>query len=160
MSCSFSVPSVVKGQAIAETSENLFLEEFSFIVEVCEDKFPGIIESIIKLIHHNSVQLRLKNQLVIVSDDDFKHFASYGLQVNARNKLNNETKTSKNLWYEETIPADSVFYAILMARPGKENYLNDVKRFFEERPYLQVGGNETVGQGWCAVAWLEEGGDE
>jgi CRISPR-associated protein Cmr4 len=30
--------------------------------------------------------------------------------------------------------------------------LEKVKPLFSERPYLQVGGNETVGHGWFAVS--------
>jgi len=158
----FSIPHVEKGRAIPMKSidskqGNLFLEELSFMVEACEAEISGIVKVITPLIHYQSVKERLKKQLVIVSDDDFEYFASYGLQINARNVLHEETKTSKNLWYEETIPADSVFYAILMARPGKEDALDKVKGFFRGRPYLQVGGNESIGQGWCAIAWLEEG---
>lgn len=159
LECSFSVPPVWNGQALMlpVATEQLFLEELSFEVEACEGQLPPIIDAIRRLIRHNSVQARLEEQLVLVSNDDFKYFASYGLQVNARNELNNETKTSKNLWYEETIPADSVFYGILMERSGRKELLDYVKSFFKERPYIQVGGNETIGQGWCTVAWVEKG---
>ncbi|MBC7326081.1 MAG: type III-B CRISPR module RAMP protein Cmr4, partial [Moorella sp. (in: Bacteria)] len=89
---------------------------------------------------------------------EFAYFARYGLAVNARNVLNDATKTSENLWYEETLPPDSLFYALLLARAGKERALANLAGLFGQRPYLQVGGNETVGQGWCAVSWLTAGG--
>ena len=89
-----------------------------------------------------------------MSDDNFNYFATYALQINARNELDEVTKTSKNLWYEETLPPDSLFYALLLPRRGKEKALKDIKQLFSD-PYLQVGGNETVGQGWCVVSWLE-----
>jgi len=36
----------------------------------------------------------------------------------------------------------------------KENALDDIKGLFNSRPYLQLGGNETVGMGWFAVSIL------
>ena len=95
------------------------------------------------------------DQLVVVSDDDFSHFARYGLPVNARNVLNQDTKTSNNLWYEETIPADSVFYSILTERAGKPEQLSRLQEMINEVTYIQVGGNETIGQGWCAMTYQE-----
>lgn len=153
---SFDIPDLQMEYAVAaENIGDLFLEELSFVVG--QQDITAIIAAIQPLIYHQSVRERLAGQLVILCDDDFKYFASYGLQVNARNNLDEETKTSKNLWYEETLPPDSLFYALLITRPDKQDALQRVKQLFNGRPYLQVGGNETVGQGWCAVQWLGEG---
>ena len=61
----------------------------------------GICMIISSLVYHQSVQERLTDQLVIVADNEFKYFARYGLPVNARNVLNDNTKISQNLWYEK-----------------------------------------------------------
>ncbi|WP_449241545.1 type III-B CRISPR module RAMP protein Cmr4 [Desulfoscipio gibsoniae] len=153
---SLDIPVPEKEHAVVtENMDGLFLEELSF--EVTQQDITNIAEAIQPLICHSFVRERLASQLVILCDDDFQYYASYGLQVNARNKLDEVTKTSENLWYEETLPPDSLFYALLITRPNKENALQGVKELFNGRPYLQVGGNETVGQGWCAVQWLGEG---
>ncbi len=146
------------GQAMAKKSGSLFLEELSFEAVEAEASLSTIAKEIAQIIKHQSCRERLLDQLVILCDDDFSYFASYGMQINARNQLNDKTKISENLWYEETIPADSLFYALLISRSGEKESLNELKQHFTETPYLQVGGNETVGQGWCAVSWLEEGG--
>jgi CRISPR-associated protein Cmr4 len=157
--CDFKIPGVKKEQAVIHADggngerDPLFLEELVFNVELQD--LSGLIDSVAGLIRHQSVQNRLAGQLAVISDDDFAYFARYGLQVNARNVLDNETKTSKNLWYEETIPPDSLFYALLIPRPGASDALAELRQLFAERSYLQVGGNETVGQGWCAVTWLD-----
>jgi len=83
-------------------------------------------------------------------DDDFAWFARNGLGVQARNVLDSETKQSQNLWYEEIIPADTLFYAVLTERvAGATKY---IKQLLEKTPYIQLGGNETVGMGWFALA--------
>lgn len=145
------------GQALAAGEGRLFLEELSFDIATTDMSEPAGV--IAPLILHQTVRDRLPGSLVLISDNEFAYFARYGLAVNARNVLNNETKTSENLWYEETLPPDSLFYALLLARAGKGGALANLAGIFKERPYLQVGGNETVGQGWCAVSWLTAGGE-
>jgi CRISPR-associated protein Cmr4 len=126
----------------------LFLEERQF--ERAEG-FPDVlVEAIKPLICHKSTLDRLAKQLVVLHDDDFVWFARYGLAIQARNVLNESTKTSENLWYEETIPADALFYTLLAERQA--GALDAATKLFDHHSYLQVGGNETVGMGWFAVA--------
>jgi len=129
------------------TDDKLYLEERQF---ESDEKMPdGIVELFKSLIPHQQTANRLEAQLVIINDDDFAWFARYGLAVNARNVLDNEKKTSKNLWYEETIPPDSIFYTLLAERGG--DAIAKTRSFFDNACYLQVGGNETIGQGIFAI---------
>lgn len=155
----FAIPRPGNEEAVTSQGQgSLFLEELSFRVIAAGDLSP-LIDSLRQLIRHDSVRERLPEGLAIISDDEFSYFARYGLAVNARNVLDNETKTSQNLWYEETIPPDTLFYALLFARDKERSDLDEVKAIFHDRPYLQVGGNETIGQGWCAVSWIAAGGE-
>ena len=97
-------------------------------------------------------------RIAVLNDDDFAWFVRYGLCIQARNVLDDDgSKRSRNLWYEETLPPDTVMYALVMGRsPGALGMLDEL--FPETDPYLQVGGNETVGQGWFAVS-VRRGGD-
>lgn len=105
-------------------------------------------------------------RLVIVSNEDFQFFVRHATQVSARIALNDRKTTSGdggNLWYEETLPPETVLYALLLAnkpRTGAEDavladaaaVMNWVEELFpKDKSYLQIGGNETVGQGWCQV---------
>lgn len=154
----FNQPSVESGKYLGVGDETLFLEERQFTRD-------GVVpEEVVKLLGtligdddaHQATRDRLSEQIVILHDCDFAWFARFGLAVNARNVLHNEKKTSTNLWYEETIPPDSLFYSLLADRNGGQS-LADVDKLFTERPYIQVGGNETVGQGWFAVQQLKGG---
>ncbi|MFD1407588.1 type III-B CRISPR module RAMP protein Cmr4 [Kroppenstedtia eburnea] len=136
-----------------EGEEFLFLEELSFKRSESE-KVEDIAEGIKPLIAHESVKNRLSSQLVVLHNDDFSHFAQFGLSVQARNSLD-ENKRSKSLWYEETLPPDTLFYSLLMARPGQEERLNSLHRKLQAPSYLQIGGNETIGQGWCVLSMLD-----
>jgi len=138
---------------------DLFLEERQFTKATSGDvDVVKIAEAIKPLIKHESTCDRLAAQLVVISDDDFTWFAKNGLGVQARNVLDENTKESNNLWYEEYIPADALFYAVLAER--QTGILDTVKSLFEKQPYIQLGGNETVGQGWFALSVLKKGGQD
>lgn len=133
---------------VNEGTGTIFLEEFSYTCKEKKDVLLMVLMQLKQLIAHNSVADRLEGQLVILHDDDFAHFARYGLPVRARNHLDAQTKESKNLWHEETLPADTVMYSLIMARPGHEPICKKLQSQLQKSPYVQVGGNETLGQGW------------
>ena len=141
--------------------DRLYLEERSFEAARSGDEAPdaldGWIEAIGGLMADVAARGRLKQQLVLLNDHDFAWFARNGLAVQARNVLD-ERKRSRNLWYEETLPPDTLMYVVLAGRDSDAGDVKAIHPTFERRPYLQVGGNETVGQGWFAVAWREAGG--
>jgi CRISPR-associated protein Cmr4 len=149
-----SVPSVESGKYLGPAEGDLFLEERQFVHggAVRQD----LLALLKPLIAHASTAQRVEKQLVVLNDSDFVWFARYGLSVNARNVLDEKNKTSKNLWYEETIPPDSLFCCLLGERSDK-GALASVLKLFKGKPYIQMGGNETVGQGWFAVKFAEGG---
>jgi CRISPR-associated protein Cmr4 len=142
------------GTVQTDGSGKIFLEEREFDIKERVDN--SIIESIDQLISCKASAERLARQIIVLNDDDFKWFASYGLPINARNALNEDTKTTipGALWYEETLPVDSLFYTLFLERHN--GAIDLVKTLVNERPYLQVGGNLTVGQGWFALSLVEE----
>ncbi|TWB10070.1 CRISPR-associated Cmr4 family protein [Nitrospirillum amazonense] len=136
--------------AAGKTGDDLFLEERSFTIT---GGVPaGLVAAIGRLIGDDGARNRLAGQIAIVGDDDFAWFARYALTVQARNSLDPDRKTSKNLWYEETLPPDTVFHVSLASRvPGRDEAVAGLGALFREQPYLQLGANETVGQGWFLV---------
>jgi CRISPR-associated protein Cmr4 len=108
----------------------------------------------------------LTGQLAIVSNDQFSYLAKYATPVTPHIAIDNDRKTVKPgaLWYEETLPPETVLYFALSAHRSRakdsklnaSEILNSItKGLFEASPYLQLGGNETVGMGWCKVTVLE-----
>jgi len=102
--------------------------------------------------------LRLRQRLVLVSDDDFAWFARSALPVRMRNSLDDETKTVKSgmLWSEEYLAPDTILYTLLGARGGGATGNFDALKealgiVRADGGVLQVGGNETIGQGWLEV---------
>ena len=149
---SVTPPVVNRGDVLTSSSDKLFLEERQF--RVSGEPASELIDAITPLLFHQETRGRLHGQIAVLHDDDFTWFVRYGLSIQARNSLEDETKKSKNLWYEETLPPDSVLYALIT---GRNNTALDTldSLFPDEDPYLQAGGNETVGQGWLAVTVLK-----
>jgi CRISPR-associated protein Cmr4 len=147
-------------------STPLVLEELLFEVDNSEaDRMKKLITEILKFMPEKEdvyahVREKLQKHLVVIPNDDFRHIVKTATQVSARIVLN-ERKTSENLWYEETLPSDSLFYVVVMAaKPrGGNGALNDSNAVLSKLKevageYLQIGGNETVGMGWCAVRFI------
>lgn len=141
--------SVENNQALAHGSGALVLEERQF--DIIGSPPRDVVSTVGRLVFHNATRERLERQLVILSDDCFRWFAQYGLPIQARNKLEDDTKKSENLWYQESLPSDTIMYGLVMARTSDGiGYIQDL--FSQANtPYLQLGGNETTGQGWFVV---------
>lgn len=141
---------IERGQVLTadDTGGCCYLEERQF--KVVGEPPDGLVNYIAPLVLHADTRARLAGQIAILDDDDFAWFSRYGLAVQARNVLEKETKKSTGLWYEETLPPDTVMYALVVGRNDEAlGALADL--FPQQDPYLQAGGNETVGHGWFAV---------
>lgn len=106
---------------------------------------------------------RLARQLVVLRDDYFADLVRRTAPVQPRVRLDENKTTTRpvgNLWYEEHLPADTLLASFVRDRvPRSRGFRHpsssaDDTDFFAElrrltaRP-LQIGGNETVGQGLC-----------
>ena len=150
------VPEVKRGSVLATGEGDLFLEERQF--EIAGRSAKTLTDLIEPLLLHEETRCRLVSRIAVLHDDDFAWFARYGLPIQARNNLADDgTKRSRNLWYEETLPPDTVMYALVSGRGG-ETLDTFVTLFPETDPYMQAGGNETVGHGWFGVT-VRRGGD-
>ncbi len=109
---------------------------------------------------------RLAENIVILPDKEFLHLAGQGMPIQARIKLTSGKTASKfqgeegNLWYEEHVPPDSLFVYFVKSRPGSRNkpaagFTSAVAEFGDDVRSIQIGGNETVGYGWCWSTLLQ-----
>jgi CRISPR-associated protein Cmr4 len=102
---------------------------------------------------------RFIRQLVVISDDDFTHFARHATEVTARVGLDYETKTVKEgaLFYQEFLPTETLLYAVVLANPARARQATldtggVLAQLAEMLPgVVQIGGDETTGKGYCAT---------
>lgn len=133
----------------AKTADEPFaLEERSFARTGVID--AGSSETL-KLLARFADRAELEQRLVILSDRDFAWFARYGLPVAAHNALAEVTKVSSALWYEETLAPGTVLYLLFGER--EESKIGEITgKLNGAARYIQMGGNETTGQGWFKMS--------
>lgn len=90
----------------------------------------------------------------VVHDDLMSFLLDTATEITARVRLMNDTKAVQKggLWYEESLPAESVLYGLVLATPVKAT-TEEVFRAVTEalsRP-VQLGGKSTVGRGLCRL---------
>lgn len=83
--------------------------------------------------------------IVILSDDDMKRMTNdYHLPIIARNKL--ENGKSKNLWYEQVVPRESIFTAFVATDEVSDEFQKNVNN-----KVVQIGGDSSVGYGYSLI---------
>jgi len=103
------------------------------------------------------------SHLVILNDDHFTHFVRHATEVVARIGLDYERKTVRSgaLFYQEFLPAETMFYANVFANESRREGIDaepaEVMQYLIDSvpPVLQVGGDETTGKGICAARFWQ-----
>ena len=97
---------------------------------------------------------KMKKDIIVLRNDDFKDFVNLTTEVITRIKINNETGTVQTgaLFTEEYLPSESILYAIVLASPEfSKGGLTEtaVMKFFDNNlpSAVQIGGNATLGKG-------------
>lgn len=93
-----------------------------------------------------------KEKIMIMSAEELRKIS---LPVIARNQLDNGE--SKNLWYEEIVPHDAIFYSAVLSDgtvSGNEA-LESFDNYIEKNLLVQFGGNASVGYGLTKVTKME-----
>lgn len=117
---------------------------------------------------------RLPGQLVVLADEELRHFAQHGTEVTTRIRMNRDTGTVADggLWTEESLPAETLLWSMAFfagdRRPKKDSGDKRLKapklkdRFIEAAESctrIRLGGDRTIGRGIVAVQ-VSEGGDK
>ena len=157
----------------------LHLEVFQFTQNVSEkDALQKVAEwlatsSLPTCTSHDYFREKLKSDLVLLSDEDFKYFVQNATTVEPHVKIDETTGTAKDggLFYTENLPPESLLVAPLMASdertPAKkrngETIMNAVAVLKEitsalamNNSLLQIGGDATTGRGLVVARVLED----
>ncbi len=177
-----NLKNTLPNQTNISISSKVVLEEFTFEVKEVKKDEPTskIAEWLANKIFPNTDTYsfwrdKLKKDLVILSDDDFKQFVKTSSEIITRTKIDDVTGTvaSGALWTEEYLPQDTILYSLVMFTsprvenddqkgifkadsPDKEAKL--VSEFFEKGlpTVIQIGGNQTIGKGFVRVNILNK----
>jgi CRISPR-associated protein Cmr4 len=136
----------------------LILEEISFKVEK-KDTVSGVSSFINGKLHPDGGFD--PKRLVLIPDSDFEYLVNHATQISIRIKLNEKKTTAGgggNMWVEETLPPETIMYALAVCHAPRMNgqkggpeIVVQVLDALMDDSHIQIGGNETVGQGWCCI---------
>lgn len=163
----FAIAEIEKESGLQPQAQgDLFLEEYRITTQQHDLK---TVVSVLSDLSGIAIE-DLNKQLVVVNDELFTYLCRHATPVNPHIAIDNDTKTVKTgaLWYEETLPPETVFYVVLKANAVRDKdakfddnsivkasqdtaILESITDNLFNKPYLQIGGNETVGMGWCKV---------
>jgi CRISPR-associated protein Cmr4 len=103
----------------------------------------------------------LGDRICLIHDDIMSLLLDTATEISAHIRLNNETKTVERgaLWYQESLPAESVLAGIAVAadvNAANNRSKRDAKELLGHvasltQGLVQLGGKSTVGQGSCFV---------
>jgi len=141
--------------------KSVVLEEYAFDATVNDSlrdfasKLADIVFADDKLAYWRQL---LPQNLIVLSDMDFRDFTQMSTEVVTRIKIDNETGTVEDgaLFTEEYLPNDSVMYSLVMASDehGKNRKTESAEwamdffdRNMKEIALFQLGGNATLGKG-------------
>ena len=145
-----------EGSPLLADGDLVLLEEFEFR----RTGSPGVADWIAgRAVRDKGTGERLRSHLAVLHDDDFTHFVRHATEVVARVGLDYERKTVREgaLFYEECLPAESLFYSLVSAsasrRGSRQVGASEIMSWLADSAPLviQIGGGETVGRGVCAM---------
>ena len=135
-----------KGQAVFYDAQILFLpvqDEEKLYKYISSKEVLDILQDRLSLfsIKVEKDKFNLNRELTKLENKDFSIACNdQNLPIIARNIL--ENGISKNLWYEQVVPAETVFYAIIQEEGDTlYNAING--------KIIQIGANATIGYGYC-----------
>lgn len=121
----------------------------------------------LKHLSEDNVWTDLGKRFVVVSDDMFCYFVEHACEVVTRVRINDETGTVAEgaLFNQENAPSETLFYAVIGAQDDKRKSngnerksaaaaLDALAAKLTGNPVLQVGGDETIGLGYCSVSLI------
>lgn len=162
---------VVTGETLtvqAGNEEKVVFEDLDFKVETAQkEALRRFVEKLGEMLFPKDSsdadewRNSLRDRICLIHDDMMAFLLETGTEVSAHIRLNEDTKTVAKgaLWYQESLPAESVLTGIVVAanvtaangRSKREagELIDHVKSLTKK--IVQLGGKATVGQGSCFV---------
>ncbi len=105
---------------------------------------------------------KVLTSLILLPENDFRDFAATSTEITTHVRLNKATKTVETgaLWTQEAIPSDALFVVpvtVRNARDASKLVAADIVQKLADgyaNNRMQLGGDETTGQGVVALKWL------
>lgn len=148
------------GGSLAKDGDTVLLEELELVVD--PKGAEEWAEHIADLYCSEADEKELfKKRFAIVDDNILNFLCETALPVDAHIRISEKTGTVEQgaLWYEETVPPESLFFAVIgvdgsfmpETAMGPEELVNVLLSEQGPELFLQVGGKNTTGKGMVSV---------
>lgn len=164
---------LVNAKSTVSASNRVVLEEFSFTAQSnpAVDEIAGWLAdyALPDAPEYKYWKDKLQTSLVILHDDAFRDFVQNSTEIVTRVRLDSAKKTVIDgaLWTQEMLPPDTLLMSAVIVRSTRSERIrnNDGKSFSPENVIgwlhdtsiipsrIQLGGDETTGQGMVALRW-------
>ena len=155
------IPDVAKDEAAAGAEvvvpehKNIVLEEYT--LKDSKKSQQKVADVLLGLSEDPVWRSSLSKRLVVIHDENFQHIVETCTEVVARNAINPVTRKTIDgaLFYQENVPAETLFYTILTTGEARGGKTGDPKamlgELFDTLKIAQFGGDETTGHGLCEI---------
>ncbi len=159
------IPNDNSNSSVLHDKVNVYLEDLKLYVQpnsntnlwagkIAEWCFPD----------DTSWQNEFKKRFAVIPDNTFDFLCETGTEVNTRIRIEPERKTVKKgaLWYEESLPAETILSGLVWCDKVYSNDKNITpKRLMDEfcskEHELQIGGKATIGKGLARCIFTDGG---
>lgn len=119
---------------------------------LAESRRPVLLEDYDKVANYNAqiepLTALAGKPLAVVDNQAFRELCDDNhLPVIARNSLENGRST--NLWYEQVLPRQSLFYTLIMVPDHDQNHFDAFEKHLLGPQLKQIGANASIGYGFC-----------
>ncbi|MEN3045246.1 MAG: type III-B CRISPR module RAMP protein Cmr4 [Candidatus Hydrothermales bacterium] len=152
---------IVHSNSKLNIDENkVVLEEFVFNIK--SKNKDELVKELLEYLP-NEINPLLNEHFAIVSDDVFKDFAKYAVEIRTRIRIDQITGTAaeRALFEIELLPSETVFYGfIFITDPYNKsvekiqtanNVASEIEKLLQQNSIIQLGGDETLGMGLMRV---------
>lgn len=159
-----------------QKKERVILEDFCFDLQQGDDQREKV-KGLAQWLAGNALPAKLdywkeklKKDLILLSDGDFREFVEMSTEVITRVKLGEKGTVDVGPWDEEHLPSETLLYSLALASdpklPKKERDKASIRDAKEVLGFLQnelvngahvmqLGGDETVGKGLVWVRYFD-----
>ncbi len=149
---SFTVPEVNGEDALVsdegmKLGDSIVLEEYKFNVTGQIDAWTELKDAV-----DDEVWQDIGKRFAVVSDELFSYFCEQCCEVVSRIRIDDATGTVAPgaLFNQEQVPSETMFYAVVGEQ--KSDCLDKLSaKLADAGNIIQVGGDETIGLGFCSV---------
>lgn len=151
-----------KMTVIKKENNKAGIEEF--IIDVIEDQtYTGLSKQIAEMVYPGETysywKEHLENNLLVVSNELFRHIAFFDTEIRTRNRINDKgVAAGTALFVTEYLPELTVLYAFTTVIGQDADNL--VEKLRSHKNSLLAGGNITIGKGMLNLHMLYEGSEQ